>query len=108
MSDISSTFAPVGPTSRKSRSAGNVWRNPLIVAVTLARGVNPDTLIEDGYGSAGPCWVSLAPIMITAGLQKATAFDDAPKVTRAARSDWGLVRVSPHAVVSARASTERL
>ena len=49
------TLAPVGPTSRMSKSIGVVWPTPASWTVTSpATGSAPLTVIVDGYGAAMP------------------------------------------------------
>ena len=50
-SDIMIAFCPPGPTSKISRSSGNVWVKPVRSTVTLVTvPVNPDTVMSEGYG----------------------------------------------------------
>src|SRR5436309_13291244 len=67
-SDQIMAFCPAGPTSRKSRSSGNVWVSPLMVTVTLTTVPRPATTIFDGYGLAVP----LSGMVIVVELVKLT------------------------------------
>src|ERR1043165_10147474 len=53
-SDISTVFAPVGPTSSMSMALGDPWLRLVTIIVTLlTEPTRPVTVIEDGYGVAG-------------------------------------------------------
>src|SRR5581483_3909613 len=52
---ISTAVCPAGPASKASISFGNWWLRLVIVTVTLLTSpANPETLIVEGYGTAGP------------------------------------------------------
>jgi hypothetical protein len=59
-------FCPAGPTSRKSRSSGNVWRRQLMVTVTFWTVPSPATVMFEGYGNAVP----MSGMVIGTGLVK--------------------------------------
>src|SRR5262245_34179682 len=59
-------FCPAGPTSRKSRSSGNVWSIALNVTVTLTIVTWAETTMFEGYGLAIP----LSGMNIGNGLMK--------------------------------------
>src|SRR5262245_16017536 len=73
-SDSSTSFAPLGATSRMSRSSGDVCEKPRNVTDILAIGpLTPETTTFEGYGVAMP--VVVAPGMaIGVGFENVCAF----------------------------------
>src|SRR4029079_16440003 len=69
-SETTIAYAPVGPWSIASMSAGNVWLKPRKTGGTLATTpLSPDTEIREGYGSA----VVASLIVIGPALQNSIA-----------------------------------
>src|SRR5438552_7230525 len=64
---MSITDRPLGATSRMSRSSGKVWLKLLKVAVTLYTAeVRPETMIVEGYGTAGA--LKMSSMVMAVGL----------------------------------------